>query len=258
MKKCPQCGASVDDIAIFCDNCDAVLDTQALLEEEKPKKVPAPPPPVRQNVRPQMPVKNEPVKSQPVSVKREPPKKQEPPPFVPKSSPKQIPPKDTAEVQLRETFDEMLNAFRNMGTGQKSGLICALLSFIFAFFPWVSVPQEGSVPGLDVGGFYLIFIAIAYFTYIVLDFSGNQYILRFEQYKILILISLGFLGILLCTYRIIFPYDIEESTTVLKDIGLKLDIHRKSGLFLSAASSVGMFISPLLGGFVKKGGIYEV
>ncbi len=140
-----------------------------------------------------------------------------------------------------------------MGRGQQTGLISALLAFIFAFFPWVSIPQEGSVPGLDVGGFYLIFIAIAYFTYIVLDFINNEYISRFEQYRIIILISLGFLGILLCTYRIIFPYDIEESTTILKDIGLKLDIHRKIGLFLSTISSIGMFFSPFLGGFIKKG-----
>jgi hypothetical protein len=139
-----------------------------------------------------------------------------------------------------------------MGLGQKAGLVSALLAFIFSFFPWVSVPQEGSVPGLDIGGFYLISISIAYFVYVVLDYSGNNYISRFEQYRIIILISLGFLGILLCTYRIIFPYDIEESITVLKDIGLNLDIHRISGLFLSALSSIGMFISPLLGGFVKK------
>ncbi|MCX7957601.1 MAG: zinc ribbon domain-containing protein [Deltaproteobacteria bacterium] len=251
MKRCPQCGASVDDIAIFCDNCDAVLDTNALLEEEKPGQAP-PPPPVRKVEKPQPQIKREPIKSQQVSVKKETPKKPEPPPFVPKSATKQIEPKDTAEVQLRETFEEMTTAFKSMGIGQKAGLISALLSFIFAFFPWVSVPQEGSVPGLDVGGFYLIFIAIAYFTYIVLDFTGNSYILRFEEYRVLILISLGFLGILLCTYRIIFPYDIEESTTVLKNIGLKLDIHRKAGLFLSSASSIGMFISPLLGGFVKR------
>lgn len=255
MKKCPQCGAQVDDIAIFCDNCDAVLDTQALLEEESPKKSPPPPPPRRvapstsSSVSQSQPVKTQTTKSPPQVV---PQKKPEPPPFIPKSKQNQVQPQNTAEVQLRETFDEMLLAFKSMGTAQKAGLISALLAFIFSFFPWVSVPQEGSVPGLNVGGFYLIFISIAYFVYVVLDYAGNNYISRFEQYRVIILISLGFLGILLCTYRIIFPYDIEESTTVLKDIGLKLDIHRKFGLFLSTLTSIGMFISPFLGGFVKK------
>ncbi len=251
MKKCPQCGAAVDDLAIFCANCDAILDTNALLEDEVPPKAP-PPPPVRQPPKVQTATKSD--KVQTSQIRREPVKRSEPPPFVPRSAQNiQNQSKDTAEVQLRETFDEIVSAFRGMGNGQKAGLISSILSFVFAFFPWVSIPQEGSVPGLDVGGFYLIFIAIFYFTYIVLDYTGNQYILRFEQYRPLILISLGFLGILLCTYRIIFPYDIEESTTVLKDIGLKLDIYRKSGLFLSSLSSFGMFISPLLGGFVRKG-----
>jgi len=240
LKKCPQCGADVDDLAIFCDNCDAVLDTNALFDEEKPKDIPPSPQPNREQIK-----RQNYTKSDRVGV-------QAPPPFTPGSSSQKSEIKDTAELQLRETFDEMISNFKKMGKGQKAGIVSALLSFIFAFFPWVSIPQEGSVPGLDVGGFYLIFIAIAYFTYIILDYIGNEYISRFQQYKILILISLGFLGILLCTYRVIFPYDIEESTTVLKDIGLKLDIHRKLGLFLSMASSLGMFISPFLGDFIKK------
>ena|GEM_PF-3132197 len=264
MKKCPQCGAIVDDLAIFCDNCDAVLDTKALLEEDKPAP-PKPAPPSKPQPRVQTP-SNRPqtaVKTQtPPAVnrntrgdaqKRE--KSDAPPPFVPKSEAKKVQPTDTADVQLRETFDEIVSAYKSMGNAQKAGLASALFAFIFSFFPWVSVPQEGSVPGLDVGGFYLIFIAIAYFTYMVLDYYGNAYISRFEQYRVIILISLGFLGILLCTYRFIFPYDIEEGTTILKDIGLKLDIHRKYGLFLSSLSSIGMFISPLLGGFIKRSGV---
>ncbi|MGC8928305.1 MAG: zinc ribbon domain-containing protein [Myxococcota bacterium] len=256
MKRCPQCGSPVDDLAIFCDNCDAILDPQALLREDSPKQPSQVKSPVRNAPPPSTPsaikskstgVQN--VKSQPQTTNQ---KSAEPPPFVPKSQQHQEKLKDTAEVQLRETFDEMVSAFKSMGLGQRLGLSSALLAFIFSFFPWVSVPQEGSVPGLDVGGFYLIFIAIAYFVYIVLDYSGNNYILRFEQYRGIILISLGFLGILLCTYRLIFPYDIEEGTTILKNIGLKLDIHRKYGLFLSALSAIGMFISPILGGFVKR------
>ena len=260
MKKCPQCGAMVDDLAIFCDNCDAILDTKALLEEESPpstKPATSKPPAKVQSPqnRPRTDLRSH-TKSPPASgsgaqvANRQ--RSEPPPPFVPKSEAKGAQPVNIAEVQLRETFDEMLVTFKSMGPAQKAGLISALAAFIFSFFPWVSVPQEGSIPGLDVGGFYLIFIAIAYFTYILLDYSGNNYISRFEQHRIIILISLGFLGILLCTYRIIFPYDIEEETTILKNIGLKLDIHRKSGLFLSSLSSVGMFISPLLGGFRKR------
>lgn len=255
MKRCPQCGSKVDDLAIFCDRCDAVLDTKALLEEEE--SAPQPPTPVRQSskiatsgARPHSPTKGAVLRS---AAPVEPPKKVEaPPPFVPKSKQQEVIKRDTADAQFRETLDEMVAAFRSMGQGQRIGLLSALLSFVFSFFPWVSIPQEGSIPGLDVGGFYLVFISIAYFTYLVLDFTGNEYICRFEHYRALILTSLGFLGVLLCTYRIIFPYDIEEGTTMLKGIGLKLDIYRKSGLFLSTLSSIGMFVSPFLGGFVRK------
>lgn len=241
MKRCPQCGASVDDLAIFCDKCDAILDTEALLEDERPS------PPKK------IPQKNVPPKVEPQRrASAPPPKRPEPPPFVPRSSQSEVRVENSAELQLKESFDEMLSSFRNMGIAQRAGVVFSLLSFIFSFFPWVSIPQEGSVPGLDVGGFYLIMISIVYFTYIVLDYTNNQYISRFEQYRVLILISLGFLGVLLCTYRIIFPYQIEEGTAILKNIGLKLDIHRKIGLFLASLSSVGMFISPLLGGFVKR------
>ncbi|MCX7944427.1 MAG: zinc ribbon domain-containing protein [Deltaproteobacteria bacterium] len=250
MKRCPQCGAQVDEIAIFCDNCDAVLDTEALLQDEEPQGIP--PPPITKNVRHSTTLKK---KEQPrpvVTPTRDASKRVESPPFTPRQAQKKDLLQDTAEVQLRETFDEMLLAFKRMGIGQKVGLVSALLSFVFSFFPWVSVPQEGSVPGLDVGGLYLVIIATVYFSYIVLDYTGAQFVSNFEQYRLLILVSLGFLGILLCTYRVIFPYDIDESTTVLKDIGLKLDIHRKFGLFLASASTLAMFISPLLGGFVKK------
>lgn len=255
MKRCPQCGSKVDDLAIFCDKCDAVLDAKALLEEEE--SAPQYPPPVRESfraatlgARTQSPARG----AVPRSVAPvEPPKKVEPPPpFVPKSKQQEVIKRDTADAQFRETLDKMVAAFRYMGQGQRIGLLSALLSFVFSFFPWVSIPQEGSIPGLDVGGFYLVFISIAYFIYLVLDFIGNEYISRFEHYRVLILISLGFLGVLLCTYRIIFPYNIEEGTAMLKSIGLKLDIHRKSGLFLSTLSSIGMFISPFLGGFVRK------
>lgn len=253
MKKCPQCGYQVDDLAIFCDNCDAVLDAKALIEDEEPKRGSPPSSYSKSSTKTSNFNRYKSVKSQQISSYQEMPKRSETvPPFVPKSSSSEKQNDETAAVQLQETFDEMISAYKTMGSSQKIGLLSSLFAFIFSFFPWVSVPQEGSVPGLDVGGFYLIFISIMYFTYIVLDFIDNQLISRFEQYKVLILVSIGFLGVLVCTYRIIFPYDIEESTTILKDIGLKLDIHRKFGLFLSTLSSIGMFISPLLGGFVKK------
>ncbi len=66
---------------------------------------------------------------------------------------------DSIQDDLRQTFQVITGFFGRLEKADKIAMVCAIGMFLFTIFPWVTISTQGSLSGLEVGGWFLLLLS---------------------------------------------------------------------------------------------------
>jgi hypothetical protein len=227
--RCPECSTDAAEGAAFCPTCDHILDASFLGDDVTAEEASGA---GRSDTAPHaVPAGNAAHRAPPATGAR---------PVVPAAAGSQA--TGVREVTATNAlpappdFDRMVRdawgwLFRLPGP-DRSAASAALSLFVLSFFPWVYVPKEGSLSGVQVGGWISVFGAIAIVT---LVWMRNSYALGVGTVWVQLAAATG--AVLFCAYRAIDP------GSVLVDVSamggpVEIEFHARFWLYVALIAAI--------------------